>query len=155
MSNDGSIINLFFFRLFCCCCRFVLFVCFLKLQWYDALTECGLDALSERRQKHCLKLAQSLPKCVPTSSLIPSSRFECHGRASIRSSNSIPRLPCIGLNVSERVQSHITLTFWTPNSHLIVDIVCCSCFNFHVILVSLLLCFNVQYFSFICNLNVI
>ncbi len=59
----------------------------------DALNECGLDALSERRQKHCLKLAQSLPKCVQTSSLIPPTRFECHGRA-LRSSNSISRLPC-------------------------------------------------------------
>ena len=59
----------------------------------DAIKECGIETLSDRRQNHSTKFAQSLPDCNRTSSLIPPTRRSVHGRE-LRNSDSISRLPC-------------------------------------------------------------
>ena len=46
----------------------------------DALSICKFDTLSGRREGHCLRFAEGLSKSKRTSSLIPPTRGECHGR---------------------------------------------------------------------------
>ena len=57
------------------------------------IDECGIKTLSDRRQAHCLKFAQSLANCKQTENLIPTTRKDTHGR-DLRNSQSISLLPC-------------------------------------------------------------
>ena len=59
----------------------------------DALSQCDIETLSERRQNHSLKFAKSLSTCAQTESLIPPTRFQCHGK-NLRSANSTSQLYC-------------------------------------------------------------
>ena len=51
------------------------------LSYNDALDSCKLDTLSGRRDSHCRRFAEGLSQSRRTSSLIPPTRGECHGRA--------------------------------------------------------------------------
>jgi hypothetical protein len=57
----------------------------------SALDTCKIDSLSGRREEHCLRFAEGLPKNDRTKSLIPPSRYESHGR-SLRNSSKISQL---------------------------------------------------------------
>ena len=57
----------------------------------DAVGSCHLDTLAGRREKHCRRFAEGLPKNERTMSLLPPSRLECHGR-SLRNCNNISQL---------------------------------------------------------------
>ena len=57
------------------------------LSYSDALQICKFDTLSDRREEHCLRFAEGLTKSIRTSSLIPPTRKECHGRSLRNSSN--------------------------------------------------------------------
>ena len=59
----------------------------------DAISECGLETLSDRRQAHCSKFSHSLASCKQTANLIPPTRKDTHGR-DLRNSQSISMLPC-------------------------------------------------------------
>ena len=50
------------------------------LSYDDALNSCDLDTLSGRRESHCQRFAEGLAQNNRTSSLIPPTRGECHGR---------------------------------------------------------------------------
>ena len=58
-----------------------------------ALESCQLHSLSERREDHCYKFAVGLSDNERTKSLLPPSRFECHGR-SLRNQNNISKIAC-------------------------------------------------------------
>ena len=47
--------------------------------YVDALGTCQFDSLFERRENHCHRFAEGLPNNERTKSLLPPSRFECHG----------------------------------------------------------------------------
>ena len=57
----------------------------------DALNECGIESLVDRRKGHCLKFAAGLSQCPQTKDLIPPNRKEAHGRE-LRNSSSISNL---------------------------------------------------------------
>lgn len=59
----------------------------------DVIDECGIDTLSDRRQNHCLKFAKSLQNCSQTTTLLPPTRQESHGR-DLRNSSNITQLSC-------------------------------------------------------------
>ena len=60
--------------------------------YVDALGTCQFDSLFERRENHCHRFAEGLPNNERTKSLLPPSRFECHGR-SLRNSANISQIP--------------------------------------------------------------
>ena len=49
--------------------------------YVDALGSCHFDTLFERRENHCRMSAEGLRNNELTKSLLPPSRFECHGRS--------------------------------------------------------------------------
>ncbi len=58
----------------------------------DALTQCSMTSLHERRQEHCLKFAQGLNNNTRTNHLLPPTRFQSHGRT-LRNANNLSQLP--------------------------------------------------------------
>ena len=60
--------------------------------YVDALGTCQFDSLFERRENHCHRFAEGLLNNERTKSLLPPSRFECHGR-SLRNSANISQIP--------------------------------------------------------------
>ena len=60
--------------------------------YVEALGTCQFDSLFERRENHCHRFAEGLPNNERTKSLLPPSRFECHGR-SLRNSANISQIP--------------------------------------------------------------
>ena len=60
--------------------------------YVDALGTCQFDYLFEERENHCHRFAEGLPNNERTKSLLPPSRFECHGR-SLRNSANISQIP--------------------------------------------------------------
>lgn len=58
----------------------------------DALTSCNLVPLNDRRYQHCVKFSQGLNKNNRTSTILPPTRIEAHGR-NLRNSNQISQLP--------------------------------------------------------------
>ena len=60
--------------------------------YVDALGICQFDSLFERMENHCHRFAEGLPNNERTKSLLPPSRFECHGR-SLRNSANISKIP--------------------------------------------------------------
>ena len=71
-------------------CRIILGLNYIS---YDnALSVCNLEALSARREAHCLKFARSLSKSKRTCTLLPPSRKEVHGRQ-LRNDNDLSLLP--------------------------------------------------------------
>ena len=65
---------------------------FLGIHMNHALGTCQFDFLFERRENHCHRFAEGLPNNERTKSLLPPSRFECHGR-SLRNSANILQIP--------------------------------------------------------------
>ena len=63
------------------------------ISYNDAINDCGIEELTDRRQNHCLKFAQSLSECEHTSALIPPTRRELHGRE-LRNAANITQLKC-------------------------------------------------------------
>ena len=65
-----------------------------KYESYDeALGSCHFDTLSGRREQHCRKFAEGLPKNERTKSLLPPTRLECHDR-SLRNSGNLTQFHC-------------------------------------------------------------
>lgn len=58
----------------------------------DALKQCSMTSLNDRREEHCLKFAQGLNSNIRTNHLLPPTRFQCHGRT-LRNSNNLSQLP--------------------------------------------------------------
>ncbi len=57
----------------------------------DALSDCQLEPLDDRRTAQCLKFASGLADNIRTSHLIPPTRFEVHGKR-LRNANSLSQL---------------------------------------------------------------
>ena len=75
----------------------------------DAANECGIKTLSDRRQAHCLKFAQSLTNCKQTENLIPlPGKTHMVGICVIHNPS---RCYPVGPIDSEGARSHTTLTY--------------------------------------------
>ena len=61
------------------------------ISYSSALNTCNLEPLATRREKHCLKFARSLAKSQRTSTLLPPSRKEAHGRC-LRNDGKLTKL---------------------------------------------------------------
>ena len=57
----------------------------------DALSDCDLDSLYDRRVEHCLRFAEGLSKCSRTNELLPPVRRDVHGR-NLRSADKLTQL---------------------------------------------------------------
>ena len=79
----------------------------------DELNYCNLDTLADRRLTHCLKFAENLNSNNRTSSLLPPTRLESHGRC-LRNSNTITQMPFKTTRFKNSPVSFL-LIFWISN----------------------------------------
>ena len=67
----------------------------------DALSDCDLDSLYDRRVEHCLRFAEGLSKSSRTNELLPPVQRDVHG-SNLRNADKLTQLFCQNIVVSKK-----------------------------------------------------